>query len=91
MPKKSRRGLEAYLRARGAVTQAEIDAVLEEWRVVVRESTRQALKGPGGTVVVQATGKKSKKELLTLQAGAIAADESPAEVEELPSEDEETQ
>jgi hypothetical protein len=98
MAKKSRKSLFAYLRAllrarlrasarRACSTQADLDEVLAKWRVRVREETRQALEGPGGTVVVQ-TKRKGKKELRTLQERAVATDENPAEVVELPSDDE---
>lgn len=83
MPKLSIKALLAFLRA-----QEDPDTVLREWDLVLREDARLALRGPGGAVVVQST-RKGKKELRTLQARAITADENPAEVVELPSDDEE--
>ncbi|HEY2294916.1 MAG TPA: hypothetical protein VGM86_29785 [Thermoanaerobaculia bacterium] len=83
MPKKSLRDLEAFLRARGAGTQAEIEWLLRDWRVVMREETMQALKGPGGTCVIRTIG-AGKEELRTLQLRAIAEDGDFADLEDLP-------
>lgn len=84
MPKKSLRDLEAFLRARGAGTQAEIEWLLRDWRVAMREGAMQALKGPGGTCVIWTIGAR-KEELRTLQVRAIAEDGNFAEFEELSS------
>jgi hypothetical protein len=83
MPKLSIKALLAFLRA-----QEDPDAVLREWDLVLREDARLALRGPGGTVVVQST-RKGKKELRTILARAIVEGEDPAEVVELPSDDKE--
>jgi|tagenome__1003787_1003787.scaffolds.fasta_scaffold19803961_2 hypothetical protein len=83
MPKKSLRDLEAFLRARGAGTQAEIEWLLRDWRVAMRAGAMQALKGPGGTCVIQTLG-EGKGELRALQMRAVAEDGNFADVEGLP-------
>lgn len=89
MPKKSLKGFAALFRAHGATTWPEIVSLAKSWgwRVVLREGAMEVLKGPGGTDIVYGLG-EAKLALQALRVRAIAADEDPPDVVELPRQDE---